>query len=86
MITKKEAEAAAKAQNERPGSPVKVFEAKIDEAITVAYRDDDWPVTIALGGVSIGIRKMFETEYAKRGWKTKIVYDQRDGDYLHIEP
>lgn len=84
MITPRQAAELAADVATNPVSPVKQFEWKIDAALERAALEDRWPVTIALTGVSAGIRRMFETEYRKAGWRAEIVYDQRDGDYLQI--
>lgn len=83
MITPSEARAAAQ-EVESGASPVRQFERKIDAALKRAEVEGHWPVTIALTGVSAGIRRMFEREYAKAGWRAEIVLDSRDGDYLQI--
>lgn len=84
MITPKEAAAHAANEYQRPGSPVRQFEYKIDAALKRAASDGHWPVTIALTDVSDGIRRMFESQYRKAGWNALIVLDHRDGDYLKI--
>lgn len=84
MITPRQATAAATEAAQQPGSPVRQFEHRIDAALKRAEVDGHWPVTIALTGVSDEIRRMFAREYAKAGWRTRIVSDQRDGDYLEI--
>lgn len=85
MITPSQAAAFASQEAQQPSSPVRQFEYKIDAALKRAEVEDRWPVTIALTGVSDGIRRMFEREYTKAGWKTRIVPDPRDGDYLEIQ-
>lgn len=84
MITPSQSAAYAEHESTHPSSPVRQFEHRIDEAIKRAEVDGRWPCTISLVGVSDGIRRMFEREYGKAGWRARIVYDWRDGDYLEI--
>lgn len=84
MIKPRDAEAHAACEAQKSSAPVRQFEYNIDAALKQAAIEGHWPCTIALTGVSDGIRRMFEREYAKVGWRTRIVYDQRDGDYLEI--